>query len=289
MPYLTFGPGLGSAGRLANSLWQAASTVGVARTLGYDPAFRADWPYRRWFSLPDSMYLESLDGVADVLDTQPPTILPKQCRVYLQHLGLWAHAADEVRALFAWSTEAERLIHDEWAKLTDEAGSEDLCAVHVRRTDYATNPAGTLTSLPPSYHRDAVELLDPAGPVVVFSDDPQWCLDRLDLGRPFVVRAGYVSPYEWEDGYGDAPMDWLEIALMTRCSSHCIANSSFSWWGAWLSDDPAPLYPGWWFGERYSYIPWRAMIPDGWREVPVETAKARRATTRRRARARARR
>jgi hypothetical protein len=279
---------LGHAGRLANSLWQVASTVGVARTLGYEPVFRADWPYRRWFSLPDSMFLEYVAETPDVLDTQPPTILPKPCRMYLQHLGLWAHAAHEVRYLLSWSLDAERIIADEWAALCGAAGSEDLCAVHVRRTDYATNPAGTLTCLPTAWHGQALAALNPLGPVVVFSDDPQWCRDRLDLGRPFIVREGYVSPYEWEDGYGVEPMDWLEIALMALCTTHVIANSSFSWWGAWLSGDPSPVYPGWWFGERYSYIPWRAMIPDGWREVPVETAKARRATQRR-TRARSRR
>lgn len=268
-------------------MWEIASTIGIADTLGMSPAFPASWPYRRWFSLPDDHYLESLAGVPNVLDTQPPTIMDPRCREYLQHLSLWEHVADRVRESFAFSDEAHGPLDDAWCRLVEHVGSEDLCAVHVRRTDYATNPAGTLTSLPVSYHRDAVERLDPDH-VVVFSDDPDWCVAHLDLGRPFHVHRGWVSPYEWEPGYGVDPMDWLDIGLMARCTSHCIANSSFSWWGAWLSENPAPLYPGWWFGERYSYIPWRAMIPDGWREVPVQTAKARRAASNRRSRARAR-
>jgi len=115
--------------------------------------------------------------------------------------------------------------------VTHEFENSGPCiAVHVRRGDYlrSNNPAyhGLLG---PDYYKTALEVLSTSGVsgrLAVFSDEPDLALQVLgDRGRDaYVVRAP-------QDAH---PME--SIALMSRCSAVVTANSSFSWWGAWLAD-----------------------------------------------------
>ena len=60
---------------------------------------------------------------------------------------------------------------------------------------------------------------------IVFSDNPSWVKENLTMFNDRLVL---------EAGRGE---DWEDMLLMTRCKHHIIANSSFSWWGAWLCED----------------------------------------------------
>lgn len=104
-------------------------------------------------------------------------------------------------------------------------------AVHVRRGDYVTLQAAAALHglLPLEYYRGALDFVrsrvqQPTW--FVFSDDPQWCREHLlPAGETIVV-------VDHNPGH-DA---WQDLWLMGRCRHHVIANSSFSWWGAWLAD-----------------------------------------------------
>lgn len=103
-------------------------------------------------------------------------------------------------------------------------------AVHVRRGDYVSlaSAAKFHGTLPAAYYaaalrRVSAQVTDPH--VFVFSDDPQWCRENLPWGG----AATYVS-------HNVGPDAWQDLVLMGRCKHHVIANSSFSWWGAWLAD-----------------------------------------------------
>jgi hypothetical protein len=70
----------------------------------------------------------------------------------------------------------------------------------------------------------------------VFSDDPAWCRSTLELdGATFV---------DWNSGR----TSWEDMRLMSKCRHHILANSSFSWWGAWLnpSEDKVVVAPRQW-------------------------------------------
>jgi len=103
-------------------------------------------------------------------------------------------------------------------------------AVHVRRGDYLrSNNSAYHGLLGPDYYKTALEVLstrEVSGRLAVFSDEPDLALQVLgDRGDDaYVVRAP-------QDAH---PME--SIALMSRCSAVVTANSSFSWWGAWLAD-----------------------------------------------------
>lgn len=121
--------------------------------------------------------------------------------------------------------------------------SSTAVAVHVRRGDYATDPATTahhgLASL--DYYAEAARAVaavvgDPR--FFVFSDDPAWCRAHLAfLGNAVVVD------HNGPDRAGE------DLRLMTACRHHIIANSTFSWWGAWLGRgaDQVVVAPRRWF------------------------------------------
>lgn len=260
-------PGLGHRGRLGNQLWQIASTLGIARSRGCEPLFPQEWTYRSYFSCPDSWFgdIQPKDTQAEVFATH----IDPRVRGYLQDLKLWGNVEAEIRAAFEPSDLARQVTDDQWATLIPEAGPPPYTAVHIRRGDYATNPTGTINALAPSWYRQALPHAG-EGTSIVFSDDPQWCMDEFGLLFDGYFQ-GSPRPKEQEEDYNTAPvLDWIDLFLMARCDRHVISNSTYSWWGAWLSTNERPVYPGAWYGSQLSYVDWRAMIPHGWIEVPVE-------------------
>jgi hypothetical protein len=104
-------------------------------------------------------------------------------------------------------------------------------AVHVRRSDYVTDPGvrDRMGTLEPQYYRRAVATISGrVGDVrlFLFTDDHDWCATRLTFDHDTTVVAATRAE-------GDM---WASIMyLMTCCDHHVLANSSFSWWGAWLN------------------------------------------------------
>jgi hypothetical protein len=125
------------------------------------------------------------------------------------------------------------------------AGTEASVSVHIRRGDYVKNAetARVHGSLEDAYYRKALKLLQgalkPEITIFVFSDDAAAAEAVLD----FVPAANLVHVR------GDPDRPWEDLTLMARCHHHVIANSSFSWWGAWLnpSSDKIVIAPRAWF------------------------------------------
>ena len=107
---------------------------------------------------------------------------------------------------------------------------KNTVAVHVRRGDYLTETGiGALTK---EYYDRAMDLIrnkvsDPL--FVFFSDDIEWCKG--------VFRDQRIVHFEHKDW----SEDYLQLFLMSKCKHQIIANSSFSWWGAWLNQNPDKL------------------------------------------------
>lgn len=131
-------------------------------------------------------------------------------------------------------------------------------AVHVRRGDYVENlSTNHLFGVPglDYYERAAriVEKRSGAGPLTffVFSDDIGWCRAQLRLPGETVFVSGETAAHE-------------DLDLMRRCKHNIIANSSFSWWGAWLgeTDSSVVVAPKVWF-ENYTGDT-SQQVPERW-------------------------
>jgi hypothetical protein len=139
---------------------------------------------------------------------------------------------------------------------------DSTVAVHVRRGDYITNPAAASFHgvCSQDYYRTAVAKIRQHctdAQFLVFSDDPTWCHQHLDLGGAFRLA---------DDFRLNGPAE--EMLLMSRCRHQIIANSSFSWWGAWLNNLPDKLVitPSQWFSD--SSISTDDLVPKSWVRLP---------------------
>jgi len=133
------------------------------------------------------------------------------------------------------------------------AEQPESVSVHVRRGDYLATKG--FFSLDPQYYRKALELLSATGPVLVFTDDPEWCRRELDLGTRFRLVEGGLAE---EDLY-----------LMSRCQHHVVAHSTYSWWGAWLGDRQGgrTIAPAIWFATFGRVPPLTDIYPAEWEVI----------------------
>lgn len=123
-------------------------------------------------------------------------------------------------------------------------------SLHIRRTDYLTNPNHTVLGL--DYYEKALKEFDDDSTIIVFSDDPAWCSEqKLFYNDRFLIAEGNDQ--------------FVDMCLMTMCSGHIIANSSFSWWGAWLSNSKKIIAPSGWFdGSNNLHLDTSDLIPKEW-------------------------
>lgn len=169
----------------------------------------------------------------------------------------FTNIADRVRAEFTLKG-MSKLAMAFKKQISDGVGGTPV-SVHIRRGDYVSNPktASKHGALPLSYYEAAVTELKKtvSNPVFyIFSDDIEWCKQNLSFLKPAV----YVS---------DPELSFAEeITLMSLCRHHIVANSSFSWWGAWLDPrtDKTVIAPKEWFkiGTDTS-----DMIPREWKQI----------------------
>jgi hypothetical protein len=140
----------------------------------------------------------------------------------------------------------------------DSIASSLAVSVHVRRGDYASSEAtsryhGTCSV---EYYLAAEEQMrrmlgEPT--LFVFSDDPDWVARNLRFQSPIVILRHNGPERDYED-----------LRLMSLCQHHIIANSTFSWWGAWLCQNPDKIIiaPRNWFREATQST--RDLIPYNW-------------------------
>ena len=135
--------------------------------------------------------------------------------------------------------------------------SGPVVSVHVRRGDRgdALDGPDARPVLDAAYYERAVRHFGKGFRFLVFGDDPEWCR-RHFTGPDTTVVSG--EP------------DYVDLFLMSRCRHHIIANSTFSWWGAWLNprDDKVVVAPERWFGPAKSHYSTRDLLPQSWVRLP---------------------
>ena len=127
-------------------------------------------------------------------------------------------------------------------------------ALHIRRGDFIKNSANH-HNLGLDYYASALERFESDRTVIIFSDDPDWCKEQeLFEDDRFLVSEG-------NDSYTD-------LCLMSLCSDFIIANSTFSWWGAWLSKSMNKVVcapdPNKWFGPNNAHLDASDIMLEDW-------------------------
>ncbi len=232
---ITF-PKLGRNGQFGNQLFQIASTIGIARKNGLDFAFPKWKNYddsRRFFKeeiqkyflnpLPRTPLNFKVKEVLEVPWGYHELIIEDNTGIngYFQSHRYFEDCEDEVRHYFAMKT------------LSPHKPEKNTVAIHVRRGDYDGEYHLLLDR---EYYRRAMEYFPSSYKFLVFSDNP--ALTGGILGRDLTVVNGNHF--------------MTDFYLMSKCDHFITANSTFSWWAAYLGMHPEKqvIAPREWFGPR---------------------------------------
>jgi len=133
-------------------------------------------------------------------------------------------------------------------------------SIHIRRGDYASNPKTKLVHglCPKEYYYKGIECIssNTKEPVFfIFSDDINWVKNNININFPAI----YVENNNGKNSF-------LDIMLMKECKHNIIANSTFSWWGAWLNNNCHKIIvtPEKWFKSMNKK---NDLIPEGWLQI----------------------
>lgn len=138
-------------------------------------------------------------------------------------------------------------------QFAQEIARHNAVSIHIRRGDYVTIPSCHV--LPLDYYQRAIsdiatQVEDPH--FYIFSNDPTWAKENLHLPYPTCVV-----------DHNDEAAGFEDLRLMSLCKHHIIANSSFSWWGAYLGSHPEKIVyaPDPWFGKGET----PDLLPPSWK------------------------
>ncbi len=246
---------IGRLGRTGNQMFQYAALRGIAANTGVN------------FCLP--YYQESVDdGIGNMLKTelfdylnmssvtqlniqnidasrpymQEPHFhynenIHKKCPDWVSLVGFFQsekyfkNVEDIIRDDFTFKDEIREPCEE---MMSDVEGQ--VVALHIRRGDYLIN-GGNHNVLGMDYYKEALSRFPDDATVIVFSDDPKWCHEQeMFSGDRFMIS-------ENESGY-------IDMCLMSMCTDFIIANSSFSWWAAWLANRGKVIAPKKWFPKN---------------------------------------
>ena len=279
---------LGKSGRLGNQMFQYAALRGIAKHHGYDwvipppgtsgvdeygcennycmfETFKmtgateehqhisenSQWAIWKEFHFNEELFNKCPDNVN--LDG------------YFQTEKYFKNIDKEIREDFQFQDE----IYHPCKDMIDSLGDGRKIFLHIRRGDpklpwayvnlEAAHPVCTW-----DYYDKALKEFPDDIPVVVFSDVIDWCKEQEFFKSDRFIMSETTD--EFADGQR---VPWTDLCLMTLCTDAIIANSSFSWWGAWLISNPNKkvIAPKKWFGKQYDHYIMSDLIPDEWIEI----------------------
>lgn len=205
---------------------------------------------RRWYSI----YKEKTEFEYD------PKVFEQESKFFV---GIWQVVdyfkgiEDLLMQKFAFNTPQDRTNKE----IIEKICSCNSVSIHIRRGDYLNSEWEKILGVikGTAYYRNSIDYIekkvsDPH--YFIFSDDIQWAKDNLKL-----VNCTYLDHNKGSESY-------IDMYLMSLCKHNIIANSTFSWWGAWLNknNDKIIIMPERWINRENCY----GIFPDEWIKLGVE-------------------
>jgi hypothetical protein len=231
---------LGNQGRMGNMMFQMSATISLALD-NNDTFVFPPWKYEPYFNLhncfSNNIIISSTYQEPNFTYNSIPYKSGINLVGYFQSQKYFERHADFIRQAFTTNYKIEP--------------QTNATSMHVRRGDYLKF-ADCHTNLDMNYYQRAMSLC-PSEKYYIFSDDISWCKSQF-VGNQFVFM---------ENNHETFDMD-----MMSKCQNNIIANSSFSWFGAWLNTNPSKMVvaPQNWFGPALSHDT-RDLIPSTWTQI----------------------
>jgi hypothetical protein len=248
-------------------MFQIAAAIGYAKKYGYAWAAPTDGRessiHQVFPNLPKTRNMANAFPRRDGYDPQffdyfdIPNVGPDVLLAgYFQSKKFFAHCEEEVKKVFQL-----------------DINPIDAVSIHVRRGDYVTYA----NSFPPVdfYYVDlALREIESKGininKVIIFSDDPTYCREQIYLYNKFHLGENPLKS-RFQIDISEGRTEREDLSLMASCKHHIIANSSFSWWGAYLGHNPDKIivspHRESWYGPDNGVVKWykehnKTILPD---------------------------
>jgi hypothetical protein len=275
---------LGSNGRLGNQMFQYAALRGIAANHGYEWEIPSpEGQHQTNYGLFDCFKMSGVKkNNIGFVPSHFPYIKAKtgsfdkelfnncsdNCNLddYFQTEKYFIHIENEIRQDFKFKKEYLQSSQ----KFIESVG--DVIFLHIRRGDYVNlqhyHPLCDI-----EYYEKALDHFDKDIPVLVFSDDIEWCSQQklFSPDRFLFSENNERYPHVHVDADGQVRhslIPYTDLCLMSLCSGGIIANSSFSWWGAWLIENPKQpiIAPQKWYGTAAT-VNDSDLIPKRWKRI----------------------
>ena len=151
---------------------------------------------------------------------------------YYQNEKYFKQYRNEILNLFKIDESTKNYLTEKYSDIP----FDNTCSIHVRRGNYVErqhfHPLQTV-----EYYKKSISIIGEKTLFLIFSDDIEWCKINLD----FIENKKFIS----------GNLDYQDLYLMSMCNHNITANSSFSWWGAWLNNNNNKkiVYPSFWFNN----------------------------------------
>ena len=276
---------IGTIGRFGNQMFQYAALKGIASNRGLEFTIPPEYPQ---VQIDNYGLLEAFDlSHNNIGFTQHQTVVqeryfhfdekifnecPDNSNIYgfFQSEKYFKHIENEIRKDFTFKSDWLDPCKDFRSQM-----GEEVIFLHVRRGDPGladkrgfkwayVNLQSTHPVQPLEYYEKALAEFDDKLPVVVFSDSIDWVKEQ-----PFFQGDRFMFS-EPEDKHTDgALVPYLDMCLMSLCDHAIIANSSMSWWGAWLIQNPNKkvVAPNMWFGSDYADKDTKDLYCENWKVI----------------------
>lgn len=246
---------LGNYGNLGNQLFQYCALRGIAIKNNAEICF----PHKQEFGKIQPEVFTCLDNCFNInmkyergyknysilnettynFDNKFFNIQPKNnvnIEGYFQTEKYFKHIENELKNELIFNKDVVVHFNKKYKNLFDFNNFEYI-SVHIRRTDFIKFK-NIHYNCPLSYYQNAIDILKKDNKkIILFSDDLEWCLQQK------IFQDSHVIPF-------DEIHTYISLYAMTLCNYHIIANSSFSWWGSWLSKSKKTIAPALWFTEN---------------------------------------
>jgi len=255
-------------GGLGNLLFQVAAVKSFSIDMGVEcsfPNLRSHYDYMNIDSQynPYLRHSHEYDIMLNKLITTPPLTQLPTIQYPFEYSSLIPHDNAMIFGFFQSEkyfkhnreklsefTKVPELINDVIKNKYSDILAKRTTSIHVRRGDYVRFPNHhPMQSI--EYYLNGIELLkDKTDVFVIFSDDIEWCKANLNIENAIYI---------------ENEKDYIEMYLMSLCNNNIIANSSFSWWGAWLNENinKTVIGPKNWFGDAIQHNT-GDILPETW-------------------------
>jgi hypothetical protein len=244
---------IGFMGGLGNQMFQYAGLKGIAAHKNYQYSLSTShFELLDCFNIPQTppssnkktIYSNQCEFNSDLFNNCPDDV---NLQGYFQSEKYFKHIEHEIRKDFTFKDWIQETTTDYFNK----KNIKECISLHIRRQDYLTSGADYFANLDLKYYEKGLSFFEKDIPVIIFSDDLRWC-----NSQPLFKTSRYIV-YNLGN-------EFLDLCAMSMCNYHIIANSTYSWWGAWLAKSQKTVAPKHWFTGNFKDLNTKDLYLSNW-------------------------